>query len=1347
MVNPNTPNSALESGAKKTGERQNLTPLIQKSIKALLGKDDIIDPRNYPIRNKTQLIEDIRNHLKLKRDDDENWSEITDETIEKISNSKILSEVELFALPLNNARKNAITRIYKSFRGLNNEVLKPDTLSASLMKYDENELSDIYTSRANMKKFLRENHQINTEILSSKMYDFREIFDIDWLRTNSPDLYKKLEYSALQYENSGIVPSKSIIQELLTYYSNNTNKRRDILTYFGVTFTIKEALWENLISDDTPHKIAAEKFAEAWKELDDTTQEKLTTKIRSDDTILLSIDDIDTEKWEQFMSNTDNTDIFIDKIFHESTLWESKSDTSEKSTQHLHMDENGNVHTSWLENMAKRIGNKIPNISNWTKWNVLVFEDKNGDTQYFQIEKTDISLGNLVDTGVTLASLAGLTPGSIGKPKGQSNISYEELEDYLMSGVKQGNIMTDSELRALATTDKDAAIDTGWALWLKEWEKVWDMSETENESSIGYLTDAINRLDPEWMNINDGKIEAGLSFESESTPNEDGVTEKWVYTIKSVQNGFITITGSGEDETASYSEFITAIDKQWIRRIARLDPANEDADMLRALWAFGVDTDHTKLEDGDLITEVEHDEDDGHGHHKKTVQKGKYEYFKSKTDSGHIRLESIKNGIVSFWDYESNKTLDEVQKIHKSKKLSEKQQEWLYTWRRMSYGAFLGYLKKNNLAATTDNLLDPHAGHAHDPHEHFEGSFFSKLGKMYSINDIIKWISNLTHHVEHYFEKTSKLNASRVTLGLAKKLWLPADLIAQAQSEEVGSVKEIIEKLQEKLGNLNWPHGRKKALHIAHNKDARPEEVAAAMLYMAKWYGQLYAEDIAYAQWSHSFINGFLNACGFRDEASRKAMKQKAKEKFLSDMWNEWGEVTEEEMIWGFMKTMDGKYEEYPLAGTVVKAMGWPGWWERAWRIEGFDGAYEKWKRQWGDTVNAKWRVNKWLSALITHEYNSAIGFMESAAWKSPDPSIQTIPVIWALGGFSQYLGTKAIQKVKGFGDSMGHTFHAYSFLRTHKENQLFRDTFMMALSEIAPEKVDELKKNINIIQRDGHGDKQQNDKVKTAILAIANIWDKYQGQWLHDMLQGKNSWLIEQARAGNQTAKAYITHLESVHMQNGGENPPPDNDWMIQYGYDSSPVFQEAEMEWKTVLSLERTLKKIRISSHSYDMDKDRQARLWPSVLARVRETRNIKDPELRRIQYNQYRFDILKWFRDSITTKWYAESTLNDIKKKSYYKDILSMGIDPGTIVASGETEKVIRTTSAEDMTMWLWWGRGSGNHEHETVREIIKDTSDKANRKVYQQGITGPRAPYREEANVPIGGETILQSEDSD
>jgi len=58
--------------------------------------------------------------------------------------------------------------------------------------------------------------------------------------------------------------------------------------------------------------------------------------------------------------------------------------------------------------------------------------------------------------------------------------------------------------------------------------------------------------------------------------------------------------------------------------------------------------------------------------------------------------------------------------------------------------------------------------------------------------------------------------------------------MAQLQADEVSSVKEIIEKIQEKLKNLNGPVGRNKALHIAHNRNARPEEVGAAILHMVK---------------------------------------------------------------------------------------------------------------------------------------------------------------------------------------------------------------------------------------------------------------------------------------------------------------------------------------------------------------------------------------------------------------------------------------------------------------------------------------------------------------------------------
>ena len=71
------------------------------------------------------------------------------------------------------------------------------------------------------------------------------------------------------------------------------------------------------------------------------------------------------------------------------------------------------------------------------------------------------------------------------------------------------------------------------------------------------------------------------------------------------------------------------------------------------------------------------------------------------------------------------------------------------------------------------------------------------------------------HGIEHYFEKSSRLNASRFALMMGKKLNLPMDIMAQLQADEVGEVKQIIEKIQEKIKNLNGPIGREKALHIA----------------------------------------------------------------------------------------------------------------------------------------------------------------------------------------------------------------------------------------------------------------------------------------------------------------------------------------------------------------------------------------------------------------------------------------------------------------------------------------------------------------------------------------------------
>lgn len=89
----------------------------------------------------------------------------------------------------------------------------------------------------------------------------------------------------------------------------------------------------------------------------------------------------------------------------------------------------------------------------------------------------------------------------------------------------------------------------------------------------------------------------------------------------------------------------------------------------------------------------------------------------------------------------------------------------------MSYAEFLEYLGREKLKATTDNLLVLEADNKYKPQDaHMNGSLLSKLGRSWSIADIMKGFGNLSHGIEHYFEKSSKLNASRFALAMGKKL-------------------------------------------------------------------------------------------------------------------------------------------------------------------------------------------------------------------------------------------------------------------------------------------------------------------------------------------------------------------------------------------------------------------------------------------------------------------------------------------------------------------------------------------------------------------------------------------------
>lgn len=53
---------------------------------------------------------------------------------------------------------------------------------------------------------------------------------------------------------------------------------------------------------------------------------------------------------------------------------------------------------------------------------------------------------------------------------------------------------------------------------------------------------------------------------------------------------------------------------------------------------------------------------------------------------------------------------------------------------------------------------------------------------------------------------------------------------------------------------------------------------------MVKGYGQLYAEDIKYAQGSESFINALIYSCGYTSSSQIEEQKRKARSKFRAEV-------------------------------------------------------------------------------------------------------------------------------------------------------------------------------------------------------------------------------------------------------------------------------------------------------------------------------------------------------------------------------------------------------------------------------------------------------------------------------
>jgi hypothetical protein len=1269
MTSTNTPNSNTPENSETQKKYKNW-----KSIEALIKKVSTWKTGGFDpyIRNKldnsvdsrNKMITEIRENMRASFDEDEYGFE--NDVINSLSDGELRWYLEKYSRNLVALRKNTPKVIYKYFPDAQIDVR---SLDADIREYSEKEIENILENSTSIKKYLREALDIDTTELTLWKPRFREIFEPE----NIPewDLKNRLIKAIDRFEKANTPLDTELIREIVWYYDQDYSKIERIAKEFDITLSISDAIRAGLISTEEVDVFTKNLYSDIWLWLSEDQKNQFKVEVRNDSSLKFSFEEL--KEIHQELSKSYSTKKFKDVI---------TSRLSSRIDDFINNSGRPSLTTTFAEFTDKITSGKtkipIHPVQELREWSIMVCRDRWGKMRFLKIEKIDqeLSISNGI-AGMTLSFLDGIEDGTIGRAKWWSTTSYENLEQKLAQ-MEEIQVMNESDFR--------------WQI--EEWiwkdenrQTIRDASLEEDEYSFEYLKNKIDNIDGKGKNI---EIKEWMVFSA----RVDITDAKWKkskinqsFTVLKVDKRNNTIYFSNwkdkDNEQATFYEFAKAVEEGIdFHRIAIL---NSDADFYHALSGLVEDFPSSiHIKDGKLVPD-HHDEHNDHGWdnhgHNDHAKNPTIEYFKTGEGDWHIRLFEIGSDFVSFGEYDppSGVDLEKIRQAKWAKKLSKSKEKGFYGLRTMTRAQFLVYLKDNKFKATTEDLLDPHAGyHPHDPHMHGGGIMW--LFKWPSLNDIFKGFSNITHGIEHYFEKNSKLNASRFALQVGRKFGFPLDIMAQLQADEVSSMKEIIEKIWDKLGNLNGPVGRKKALHIAQLTSSSAEEVGAAMLHMVKWYGHLYAEDIAYANGSESFINWFLYSLGWKSTSEINHMKREARSKYLGDLWSgsDGSDVSEEEMMWWLLKIIDGgagrdksdpKYDpRFANAGAVAKAMWGPSGWKKAWN-EGIKWAYEKWLNQWADTVNAEGRVNKGLSAAKTFELNTLQWFMEKAAGKSPDPSIQTLPVLWALAGYSKHASSPMKQSVKSYGDSKWHTFHAYAFLRNFDDNETYTKTFIKALHDMDPVVADKARNAISAL-RNWPKEKPNDKPYENAVDTIAEIWKNFQWKWLHDDLQWKSTWLMKKINENDQDVIKYANKFASIHLMNSKEwSPSDDNGWTDQFGVNTSWMFWDnkgnatKEQDGKQVLSIAATLNKLPINW--YEFEKNSYDRLWPVVVWQFQKLESETDENLKKAQYKQFREDVITHFRNRMSIRaWGKDAAVKEVTRKDYYKGLSYMGIDPGEL-----------------------------------------------------------------------------------
>ena len=1331
MSNPNTPGS-LDTVEKN---QKSIVPNVQGLLKEGITRElwNPINPEKYDAYKKRHDVMNgnIRANMKsIRRERIEDWSDVTDDMIDgDIKDKEISERIAYMGKSLMLMRKRSFDRALETFPNIKNQGNWESILRNELASYNENELKNYVTRTSSMRKLV---YGIFPDLKwenPSEIRDFEKIFHDRDQFLDEPGKQKFLRMYQ-DYVKFGQVPDGDDMDFILSaYHGASKDRKKEVLTALGVTLTIKSAFASWLVNEQFLRTLAENSMEDIYSGMTDTQKDYFIRGLAQDETYVISASDFDAGELDKILSDSKKRKQLARDVFRSLSLDVPESvaqeadilwDIRKKKQQEAEakwVEEDYDLYDAFVEEMEHRLQWKVKNIKLLrTPGCVIRFHDENNGIQQVRVKKvrnldgSPLEVENGMKHGIELEWLA--TVDGVIRETQNFSLSYDQFQQFLEQS-EETNILKAEEFENLLAGKMEDAGKDG---------KIFDARTIDQDpANANNIAAKLDLIDSEGRGFG---FEVGTSF---IAPSEEEWTGKKssedIWTVKKISGDTVDLMDSGGMSLVKWfplSEFFNFVASTGtFKRIARI---RDDAEMVKELHEFGLDH-HAKLKDGKLIVE-EHDshgDDHGHGH----ATEKEITCFESK-DGGHIRMEYIQDGRVRFGEYSSDTDAKKAREIAEKQGIKPKELAGLYTWRTMSYPAFLKYLEKNKLSATTKDLIVPntahdlhggHGDHHHHAHAHMEGSFLKRVMKWQNPASIWKGFEMIMHSIEHTLEKGAKLDASRFAMQTSRFLGLPDSVTAQVYSDVVNESKEIIEKYENKIFGLPGPAWRWKCIHIVHNKDSRAEEVMSAINYMLKSYGHLYSEDIKHYQSvvnSHNIATADPGYFAFLDgliltthlpwglSVWRQKAYVKAKSEMGSDEAGYEGEPTEEQLIHALLKSVDGNWDDYPYAASVVKASGGPSGFEKNWKFEGFDNAYKKGKDQ-TQMVNAQGRLNKAVGYFNTHEIYKAIGSMEMVSAKVKEPHFQAMPFIWAVWGYSQHASHTALQKLKVYAEQ-GMSFHAYAFLRNKERNDIYRETVRLALKElIAQGKIDsgaldEFNKTCTRLENGPEDSEITDSKYKKVppAKAMMDFWQKYQGKWLHDMLQWQNGWLAKMEREGNSTVKTYRETIYGAHGMALKDNSIPSMefgmDWFKEHGY-ANIILAKWESGLNSISSMLNKIQFEGTSPGAKPMNEEHREKIWKYVKGYMTgalrdEKWFLWDTKLQKEQYLFHRRELLQYLSEKLTTHGIKDREKDpkaiiegNIATFPYYKDLADMGIDPHALFY-----KNLETENAEaDYQRW--------------------------------------------------------------